>query len=209
MALAYWLHVGEGFSKGTVASACLDVRHFSFSLYTTVLFRLLPPCWNSEGLSRWVCVWVLQEELIGALAVSSTDSIHVGFCSQKLIFLTLGWGLGVGLGLFAPKIALLNFYPCGCWTNLFCVCTPPTSLDGCCFFSSTVVRLPFSSMSDVLEWWLFYILVVFWCDWAKRWAMFAYATILTRSLFWFYFFVFPFFVCFFVLSILVVKLISH
>ena len=24
---------------------------------------------------------------------------------------TLGWGAGVGLGLLAPKISLLNFYP--------------------------------------------------------------------------------------------------
>ena len=31
--------VGGGFTKGTMASACLDARHFSFSLYTTGAFQ--------------------------------------------------------------------------------------------------------------------------------------------------------------------------
>ena len=30
---------GEGFRKGTMALACLDARHFSFSLYTTGAFQ--------------------------------------------------------------------------------------------------------------------------------------------------------------------------
>ena len=48
--------------------------------------------------------------------VSSTDSIHAGFCSQKLwglIFLALeSWaeGPGVGLGLLAPEISLPYFH---------------------------------------------------------------------------------------------------
>ena len=37
---------------------------------------------------------------------------------------------------------------------------PSTSLDGCGFFNSIVVRLPFNSISDDPEWWLFYILIV-------------------------------------------------
>ena len=62
-------------------------------------------------------MWVLKEELLGFLSVSSTDSIPTGFCSQKLcglIFLALEpWagGPGVGLGLLVPKVSLLNFYP--------------------------------------------------------------------------------------------------
>ena len=50
-------------------------------------------------------------------AVSSTDSIPAGFYSQKLwglIFLALEPWAGetsVGLGLLAPKMSLLNFYP--------------------------------------------------------------------------------------------------
>ena len=31
--------VGAGFRKGTMAFACLDARHFSFSLYTTGAFQ--------------------------------------------------------------------------------------------------------------------------------------------------------------------------
>ena len=31
--------VGGGFRKGTMASACLDARHFSLSLYTTGAFQ--------------------------------------------------------------------------------------------------------------------------------------------------------------------------
>ena len=38
--------------------------------------------------------------------------------------------------------------------------SPPTRLDGCGFFNWVVVRLPFNSISDGFEWWLFCILVV-------------------------------------------------
>ena len=31
--------VGRGFRKGTMASACLDTRHFSYSLHTTGAFQ--------------------------------------------------------------------------------------------------------------------------------------------------------------------------
>ena len=48
----------------------------------------------------------------------------------------------------------------GWGTSPFYFCAPPTSLDGCGFFNSVVVRLPFSLISDVPEWWLFYISVV-------------------------------------------------
>ena len=94
-------------------------------------------------------MWVSEEELLGAPAASSTDSILDGFCSQKLWRLTFpaqeSWagGPGVGLGLLAPKVSLLNFYPRGCGVTPFCVHAPPTSLDGCGFFSAVVVRLPF------------------------------------------------------------------
>ena len=60
---------------------------------------------------------VLLEELFGSSAVSSTDSITAGFCSQKLWGLTFlalePWagGPGVGLGLLIPEIFLSNFYP--------------------------------------------------------------------------------------------------
>ena len=64
---------------------------------------------------------------------------------------TMGWGPGVGLGLLAPEISLPDFYPHGCGASSFCVHTPPTGLDGCGYFNSIVVRLPFSLTFDVPE----------------------------------------------------------
>ena len=93
----------------------------------------------------------------------SLDSIPTSFCSQKLwglIFLALEPRVrcpGVVLGLLAPKISLLSFYPSH---SVFCVCTTPTSVDGCGFFSSVVVRLPFNLISEGVERWLFSILVI-------------------------------------------------
>ena len=133
-----------------------------------VTFKLPPWCWSSEGVSlnRWMPVWVPQEELLRAPVASSTNSIPSGFLIQNLwglSFLALeSWaaGPGVDLGLLAPKISLSNFYPHRCGASPFHVYTPPTSLGGCGFFNSIVVRLPFNLISDVPEWWLFYILVV-------------------------------------------------
>ena len=50
--------------------------------------------------------------------------------------------------------------PHGYGTSPFHISTPPTSLDGCGFFNSVVVRLPFNSISDGSEWGLFYMLAV-------------------------------------------------
>ena len=41
--------VGGGFIKGTMGSACLDARYFSFSLYTNGDFQAATRCWSSEG----------------------------------------------------------------------------------------------------------------------------------------------------------------
>ena len=101
-------------------------------------------------------------ELLRAPAASSTDPIPAGFCSQKLwglVSLALeSWARGprVGLGLLDPEISLQNFYPHGCGASPFHICTPPTSLHGCGCFNPIVVRLPFNSISDVPERWLFY-----------------------------------------------------
>ena len=43
--------VGGGFRKGTMASVPLEVRHFSPPSIPLVPFKLLPCCWNSEGVS--------------------------------------------------------------------------------------------------------------------------------------------------------------
>ena len=178
------------FRKGTMASALLDDRHFSFSQYAMVSFKLLPWCWSPEGvsLSRWVCVWVLQEEHLGASEVSSTNSIPAGFLQPEVVgtFLpgteTLCWGAwcwaGTPCSQDIPPEFFSSTYEYG--TSLFCICAPSTSLDGCGFFNSVVVRLPFNSIYDGSEWWLFCILVVIRCVCVKRWGMSAYAAILTR-----------------------------
>ena len=62
-------------------------------------------------------MWVPQEELLRAPALSSTDSVPTGFHSQKLRGLTFlaleSWagGPGADLGLLTPEISLLDFYP--------------------------------------------------------------------------------------------------
>ena len=62
----------------------------------------------------------------------------------------LGGGVpGVGLGLLALMISLLNFYPphVDVGPAYSMSPPPPTSLDRCSFFNSVVVRLPFNSTS--------------------------------------------------------------
>ena len=41
--------VGEGFRKGTMASTCLDARHFTFSLCTTGAFQAATPVLELTG----------------------------------------------------------------------------------------------------------------------------------------------------------------
>ena len=48
MAPAYQLF-GGGLSKGTMASACPDVRHFSLSLYTTGALQAATPVLELRG----------------------------------------------------------------------------------------------------------------------------------------------------------------
>ena len=74
----------------------------------------------------------------------------------------LGWGCWCGAGTLSCGDILPKFLSttCGYETSPFCFSAPPTSPDGCGFFNSVVVRLPFSLISDGSEWWLFYILVV-------------------------------------------------
>ena len=66
---------------------------------------------------------------------------------------TLSWeawsGAGTPYSLDIPPKFLSTTRVCG--TSLFCISVPPTSLDGCGFFNSGVVRLPFNSISDRSE----------------------------------------------------------
>ena len=124
-------------------------------------------CYPAAGAQReWV--WA-GEAIVGSLRGTawgsrsfSTDSSC--FCSQLwgLIVLALeSWTRGLlWIELPTPQISLPSFYPRGCEASQFQVHTLATSLYGCGFFNSIVVRLPFSSISNDPEWWLFYILVV-------------------------------------------------
>ena len=62
---------------------------------------------------------------------------------------TLHWRAWCGVGALhsqdMPPEFLSSMHGCG--ISLFHVSVPPTSLDGCGFFNSVVVRLPFNSIS--------------------------------------------------------------
>ena len=91
--------------------------------------------------------WFLQPEVVG-IYLPSTGTLH--------------WGAWYGAGIPHCQDIPPEFLSTtrGWGTSMFLVCAPPTSLDGCGFFNSIVVRLPFNFISDSSEWWLFYILVV-------------------------------------------------
>ena len=173
--------LGEGLRKGTVASSYLSVwekavphllpwcQIFQFlSVCHWCLLSCYPgagaqrewvwvsPCvgslggtaWDSSSVFYWLCpCWFLQPEVLG-IYLSGTGN--------------LGWGSWCGCATpcsrdIPPKFLSIT---CGCGATLFHVCALPTSLDGCVFLNFIVVRLPFNSISDDSEWWLFYILVV-------------------------------------------------
>ena len=183
MATPSWLSdsVGEGLRKVTMTSICLSVCEKAVPQLPTCCqtLQFIPVCqWclsscypkGTRAQRECICVscmWVLWGELLGTLEFSSTDSISSGFCSQKvreLIFLALeSWAVwpGMELGLLAPQNIPPKFLSttCGYGTSPFHI-TPPTNLDGCGFFNSVIVRLPFNSISDGSKRWLFYILGV-------------------------------------------------
>ena len=110
--------MGSGLRKGTMASAHLDAKDPSFSLYTTGAFQAATPALElreSESEYMSVCVgslrgtgwgsrrffhslnpcWVLQPKVVGTYLPGTG---------------TLGWGACVGLGLLTCEISLPNFY---------------------------------------------------------------------------------------------------
>ena len=139
-----------------------------------------------------MCVF-FKRKCLGLQKFLPLLSISTDFCSQNLwglIFLAQESGAGeagVGLGLLAPEISLQNFYPHGCGISPLFICYPHTTLDGCGFFNSVVVRLPFNLIFDGSQWWLFYILVVILMWLCEGRAMSAYAAILSRSSAWVFF----------------------
>ena len=131
-----------------------------------VPFNLLPWCWSSEGMNL--------SKFVGSLRGTAWDSRSFFYLHNA------HWFLPEVIGTYSPGSGTLGLATCcgagtpcsraippeflsskhGCGTSPFRVSNPSTSLNGWCFFNSVVVRLPFSSISDSSEWWLFYNLVV-------------------------------------------------
>lgn len=141
-----------------------------FPCMPLVPLKLLPWCWSSErvSLSMWVHVcgffkrncfglwqFLLLTQSLLVFAARSCGTCLPGTGS-------LGWGARCGVGAPHSQDIPPEFLSTthGCRTRPFHVCTPSTSLDGCGFFNSVVVRLPFNLIYDGSRWWLFNILVV-------------------------------------------------
>ena len=123
-----------------------------------VPFKLLPMLGLRGSESEKVIAYVGSLRVTEALAVSSTDPIPAGFCSQRLWDLpswhgTLGWGAWCGAGTprsqgIAPKFPSTTR---GYGTSPFHISPPPSILDGCGFFNTIVFRLLFNSISHGFE----------------------------------------------------------
>ena len=150
-----------------MASAHLDARHFCFFLYTTGAFQVATWPWNSEGvsLSKSVC-GLFKRNWLGELKFLPRIESLLAFVARSFEDLSSwhwypGSGTWCGSGNSHSRDILPELlFTCEWKAIPFHVCTPPTTLDRCGFFNSIVVRLPFTSISDGSEWWLFYILVV-------------------------------------------------
>ena len=175
--MALW---GRGFRKGT-ASAHISVweRAVPQLLPWCQTLQFLPVChWclsnccpDARAQREWVCVSPCVGSLRGTVWGSSSFFHRLNphwFLQPEVVgtYLpgtgTLGWGAWCGAGtpcsLDSPSEFSRTTREWG--TSLFCICAPPASLDGCGFFNSVVVRLPFNSIFAGSGWWLFHILVV-------------------------------------------------
>ena len=124
-----------------------------------VPYKLPPWCWSSEGmgLSKFMCGffkgnflalqkflpptlphWFLQLEVMGTYLPGTK---------------ILGCGAWCEAGTPHSQDIPLEFLSTtrGCGTSPFHISTTPTSLGGCGFFNSVVVRIPFNSISDGSE----------------------------------------------------------
>ena len=92
------------------------------------------------------------------------------------------WGLDSLILRYLSQILFYHLWMCD---QLILVSAPPTSLDGCGFFNSLVVRFPFYLISNGSERWLFYILescLLYMKMWLyMKCTIFTYAAILSRS----------------------------
>ena len=100
--------------------------------------------WSSRSFFHWLnpC-WVLQPEVMGTYLPGTGMLSSGAWCGPRT---PCSWDV-------PPKFLSTT---CGHGTSPFRICAPPTSLDGCSFFNSIVVRLPFNSIFDSSEWPLFH-----------------------------------------------------
>ena len=119
-----------------------------------VPFKLLHQCWSSEGviLSKSVRGFFKRNrlELLKFLLLTQSPLVFAARSFGDLS--SCPWNPGQG-GLVWGWDALLLRYPSKIfihytwvWDQPIHVSSPPTSLDGCGFFNSVVVRLPFNSI---------------------------------------------------------------
>ena len=167
--LAVWLCLWGGLRKGTVASANTSVwekvapqvlpwcQKIHFLPTCLVPFELLPRCWSSEGvsLSKSLCR-PFKRNCLGIrhcfLQPADMVTYHPGTR-------TLGWGAWCGPGTLCSLDISPDFYPPHVNVGPAVLCL---SYQSQCsfFFNSVFLGLPFSSISDGSEWWLFHSLVV-------------------------------------------------
>ena len=134
----------------------------------TMTFKWLPWCWSSEEvrLCKSMCGF-FKENCLGLQKCLLLIQFLLGFVARSYLdYLPSSGTLSLGTWCVAEipcswdiPSNILSTTP-GCRTGLFHVSAPCTSLDGCGFFNSVVVRLPINLISDGSEWWWFSILVV-------------------------------------------------
>ena len=136
------------------STSLLDTRYFSSSLYATGAFQaailvlelrasirpfvssLRGTAWTSRSFFHQLSPhWFLQPEVMRTY-LPSTGTLGLGVL----------FGARIPHSKDIPSKFLSTTAVYG--TSPFHVSTPPTSLDGCGFFNSVVVRLPFNLISD-------------------------------------------------------------
>ena len=146
-----------------------DAGQFSFSPHVSLMsFDLLPPCWNSEGVSpsKFVHGPFKRNCLRLQQFMSPTASIPTVFCSKKLWdFSCWHWNPGLGSLMWGWDPLLLRYPSCFLICHIWVWDQPISHLchsyQSQCgfflnsvvgfFFNSIVVGLPFSSISDGFE----------------------------------------------------------
>ena len=136
--------------------------------------------WISRCFFHWLNPhWFLQPEIVGTY-VPGTGILGWGAWWRGYLVWEAWYGVSIPHSWVIPLEFLSTI--CGSGTSPFCISAPPTSLDGCGFFNSVVVWLPFYLISDGSEWWLLYILVLILMWLCKEVScVYTYGTILTGS----------------------------